>query len=473
MTKARTRIFGAILAVAFGLGAAWEALPQHLIQPSEPRRAPAYSDDDAVRIARLGTVVRLKPNGAVRGVVILLTDRSGWTGAMQSDAVSLQSKGVAVLGVSTPRLIHALALSKDTCASPNYSLSLLAKDYEHRLALPAYLPPVVSGVGMGGNVALAGLLQSRGVFRAGAAFGFTGQLPPSRTWCHAGRPIAVKTSDPHSGWRILPRQTAAAPWVVGAATPYGRTTAQTLVGIRARGRIMQDGAGFSASAVLSLLNAPIRRLEPRLAASIADLPLSTLIHPGPPASPFMAIVYSGDGGWVGFDHDIGDALARRGIPVVGVDSLSYFWSARTPASAAADLARVIDYYLHYWGKKRVILVGYSFGADNLPFIANALPARLHPTIARISLLGLSDSTDFQFHLGSWLDLTSVNGMPTVPAILRIRDMPVQCVRGSTEGDSACRLIPRGHALQTMLPGSHHFNRDFPRISQALLYGLRT
>ena len=68
------------------------------------------------------------------------------------------------------------------------------------------------------------------------------------------------------------------------------------------------------------------------------------------------------------------ALSAKGIPVVGLDSLRYFWTARTPEGLAADTDRMIRYYLAHFGKKRVLLIGYSQGADVLPFAVNRLPA---------------------------------------------------------------------------------------------------
>ena len=49
----------------------------------------------------------------------------------------------------------------------------------------------------------------------------------------------------------------------------------------------------------------------------------------------MAVIYSGDGGWRDIDKDIAGALQEKGIPVVGVDSLRYFWSEKTPDQVAA------------------------------------------------------------------------------------------------------------------------------------------
>ena len=76
----------------------------------------------------------------------------------------------------------------------------------------------------------------------------------------------------------------------------------------------------------------------------------------------------------GLDQDIAAALSAKGIPVVGLDSLRYYWTTRTPEGLAADTDRMIRYYLAHFGKKRVLLIGYSQGADVLPFAVNRLPA---------------------------------------------------------------------------------------------------
>ncbi len=59
----------------------------------------------------------------------------------------------------------------------------------------------------------------------------------------------------------------------------------------------------------------------------------------------FAIIMSGDGGWAGLDKEVALALSAPGIPVVGLDSLRYFWTARTPDGLAADIDRMIRYYL--------------------------------------------------------------------------------------------------------------------------------
>ena len=57
------------------------------------------------------------------------------------------------------------------------------------------------------------------------------------------------------------------------------------------------------------------------------------------ASDMLAIVISGDGGWRDLDQTIARDLRGRGVSVVGIDSLRYFWTRKSPTQTAHDLAR--------------------------------------------------------------------------------------------------------------------------------------
>src|SRR2546430_15762054 len=53
----------------------------------------------------------------------------------------------------------------------------------------------------------------------------------------------------------------------------------------------------------------------------------------------FALLLTGDGGWAGLDQELAARLAGNGVPTVGLNSLKYFWSARTPERTAEDAAR--------------------------------------------------------------------------------------------------------------------------------------
>ena len=116
----------------------------------------------------------------------------------------------------------------------------------------------------------------------------------------------------------------------------------------------------------------------------------------------MVIFVSGDGGWATIDRSISKVLADSGMPVVGLNSLQYFWTRRTPESASRDLQWIVENYLTTWKKGRVMMVGYSRGADVLPAMISRMPNELRSKIRLIALLGPSPKVQFEFHVSDWL-----------------------------------------------------------------------
>src|SRR6185436_3764656 len=102
-------------------------------------------------------------------------------------------------------------------------------------------------------------------------------------------------------------------------------------------------------AALSRLERDARLAAPRASApAVADLPLVEVPSRGQASDPHFAVILSGDGGWAGLDREVAGVLAARGIPVVGWNTLDYFWHARTPDGGGRDLARVLDHYRTTW-----------------------------------------------------------------------------------------------------------------------------
>src|SRR5437764_4886009 len=96
----------------------------------------------------------------------------------------------------------------------------------------------------------------------------------------------------------------------------------------------------------------------------AVLPL-IYVPPTSGTSDTLVVFVSGDGGWAAIDKGMSKVFAANGMPVAGLDALKYFWTKRTPNEASRDLGRIIDVALARYGKSRVVLAGYSRGADVL------------------------------------------------------------------------------------------------------------
>lgn len=173
------------------------------------------------------------------------------------------------------------------------------------------------------------------------------------------------------------------------------------------------------------------------------------------------------------DRQIGENLQASGVAVVSVDSLHYFWQAKTPLDAANDLGAMIDHYTQSWARPSVILVGYSFGADILPFAINRLRPAAQDRFKEISLLGLSTSADFEIHVGGWLsEAPSGEALPTVPELQRLDAAKVQCVYGEEEEGTAC-VDPSLHAFELIkTAGGHHFDGNYSALAATILEGAR-
>jgi type IV secretory pathway VirJ component len=204
-----------------------------------------------------------------------------------------------------------------------------------------------------------------------------------------------------------------------------------------------------------------------LPAQVADLPLILVPAEGSAPSEWFGVFLTGDGGWVGLDKGVCAELAKHNIPIVGWDSLKYFWSPRTPEGAAADLDRVLRHYSRVLGRPRALVIGYSQGADTMPFMVNRLPEETRRMVGLTALLGISDNAVFEFHLANWLGEPG-GGLPTAPELNRWKGSPYLCLYGEDDADSACKSITGHGGSALVMPGGHHFGGDYAEIADVIL-----
>lgn len=185
---------------------------------------------------------------------------------------------------------------------------------------------------------------------------------------------------------------------------------------------------------------------------------------GTQMSPYFVVFVTGDGGWRRIDVKVSDILRDAGMPVAGILANSYFARERTPAETAADLEKVIREYQVKWQRKKVVLIGYSRGAEALPFMVNRLSAGVKRDVALVALLGPAETTAFRvgkpdrFALG--------------PEVEKLWGDDLVCVVGTLEKHSVCRSIPAGDAVVLTLRGGHHFGGAYDRIGQVILDALK-
>ena len=209
-------------------------------------------------------------------------------------------------------------------------------------------------------------------------------------------------------------------------------------------------------------------------AQVDDLPLVEVLVPNGQSygadahgSPLI-ILLSGDGGWTAMDREIGAFLSANGVPVIGLNSLRYFWKARSHEEATDAVARITEYYLRKLSLSRVILAGYSFGADVLPFIVNRLPTELRQKIDGVVLVSPSDSAYFEIHVTEWTPWLAPKGEPLAPELARLDARHISCIHGSEEHDSPCLALGKAGARAEAISGGHHMGGQYDEVAKRVL-----
>lgn len=420
-----------------------------------------------------------RPSGEAKAFVLFLSGDGGWTPALAAQAQALAGQGALVAGVHTPRLLAALTKDGGDCLLPDGDLENLSHFLQGYARLPAYFSPLLVGEGLGGTLGYAMLAQApAGTFGGAVSVGFCPALAVKRPLCR-GEGVHFARGASRGSIQLLPSPQLPAPWTVvqrdgdKACAP---SAVQAFVA-QVRGAELVIASGVDATPALleaqrKLGHAPLvgAVAAPAPDTGVADLPLVPVLSAGGTSDTF-AVLLSGDGGWAGIDKDLAARFAAGGVPVVGWDSLRYFWSARTPEGLAQDLDRVLRSYAAQWKKSRAVLIGYSQGADVLPFAVPRLSEASRALVAHTVLLGPGEKASFEFRLSNWLKRDSA-GRPLKPELQKLSAAQTLCVYGTNDRDTICPRVPAEQVTHVPLPGDHHFNGEYQKLADEILLRVR-
>ncbi|WP_302868243.1 AcvB/VirJ family lysyl-phosphatidylglycerol hydrolase [Mucilaginibacter sp. L3T2-6] len=177
----------------------------------------------------------------------------------------------------------------------------------------------------------------------------------------------------------------------------------------------------------------------------------------------FVLYISGDGGWNGFSQKIAESYAANGFNVVGLNSFKYFWKKKAPQQAADDIAALLKTYCNEWHKQKVVICGFSFGADVIPFIYTRLPDELKNRISLIQLISPSSYTDFEIHVIDMMRSgNTVRSMNIAAEVNRV-DVPVICYYGQQEPDKPLAVLKKANIKTVILAGDHHYSNTYTEI----------
>ncbi len=414
----------------------------------------AGCDDSRLREARLkiddGLAARLtwvQPR-AERLVILFGSSDAANTRAV---ARTLAWPDRAVLTLAPPRPGAAPPRCADLVNGAARSLADLRRKKGH----PEPQAPIVVAMNESGasGLALAGTPHTTGLGAAVAYEHCPGDPSPVTPFCAADVD--------------LPAEPSTVPVVV--ITDKSRcTAADTAPLLRhfADARVIAADGGNRIDLLSTTVDQVLGRVGGGTPAADTDLPLIPL--PAAGNGKQLAVFFSGDGGWADIDSDIGEELSRRGVAVVGFDTLKYFWRKQDPAAAAADLARVIARYSAAWKRDDIVLIGYSFGADVLPFLWQNLDPASRAKVSNVIFLGLGEAASLEITVGGWVGVTPAEALPTMPAARSISGAHIMCFHGVEEASSACPALATYGAEVLAMPGGHHFDGDYKKVADLIL-----
>jgi type IV secretory pathway VirJ component len=447
---------------------------------------------ETLQYGRFGKVTLYRTSPHPRRVVLFLSGDGGWNLGVVEMARTLAAMDALVVGIDLPYFEKKMEATKETCHYPAADLEMLSQHVQKKLEYPAYVTPVVVGYSSGATLAYAVVVQApSNTFDGAISMGFCPDLPLKTPLCR-GQGLAWGPGPKGKGVSFLPASRLEVPWIAFQGLTdqvcFPKDVETYVKQVKGAELVMlpKVGHGFSKAqnwepqfrhAFTKIVADDAKAAPPGEAApppsepapkELRNLPLVEV--PAKSGGDALALFISGDGGWAELDRSVSVVLAGKGVPVVGLNSLKYFWSARTPESTAADVARILRHYLAAWKKEKVILVGYSFGADVLPAVANRLPADLLDRVRLLALIGPSHTATFEFHVGDWLGLGGDKGLPVVAEVKKLQGKRFVCLYGGNEGkESACPAIAAQPGVKAVaLPGSHHFGGRYDLLAEPIL-----
>lgn len=433
---------------------------------------PPVKAADKFTFGRFGEVSVYRPM-QVRHAALYFSDDTGLSASDEAVAKELAAQGTLVAAIDLRHYAAELAKPKDKCSYLAGEFEDFSHELQKHFSPERYHQPVLIGVGRSAGLIYGVTAQgSSGTFIGAVTANFDPAWKPLVRLCQS---YGLRYDAPTDG-NVTFKSTAnlSTKWIdVGRSGAKSSAAVKKFISDAGTARLFdvrdEDQSRLAMSKAVAEL-AEEDRDSKVVADELRDLPLEEVRAPSGRSSKRMAIFLTGDGGWAEIDKGVSAELAARGIDVVALSSLQYFWKPRSPGGTANDVARVLRHYLRAWTKQEVIVVGYSFGADVSAFVVNRLPVELKERVVGVTVLGLAETADFEVHVSTWLGVDH-HGVPTKPEVEALVTR-VLCVYGDGENDSQCPRLTGANIKVAKIGDGHHFGNRYREIAEAIIDSTR-
>lgn len=183
---------------------------------------------------------------------------------------------------------------------------------------------------------------------------------------------------------------------------------------------------------------------------------------------YYVILLTGNGGWRKLVQSVTHYLNQKNVSVLAINTKKYLLSRKRPDQICCDLETLIDRYNSKWRGKEVIMIGYSMGAEILPFAVNCMQDNYKQKINDLILIAPGQKATFKVKLRDYYHEVN-EGADIYPELQKL-DKKKTYVICDDNKFSICLKNLDGVVDHDFLAGGHHFGRDFNKLS--LMIGKR-
>lgn len=425
-------------------------------------------------------------------IVLFISGDGGWNSGVIDMARAITSVDAMVVGVDITHYFAHLRKLSSSCYYPAADFENLSKFIQKRYHLTNYINPVVIGYSSGATLAYGILAQApENTFKGAIGLGFCPDIEIAKPLCKGSGLESVKRAD-NKGYDLLPSHLTS-PFIALLGEKdqvcdlktvqefIDKTTNSKMVLLPKVGHgfsvqknwmpqfidAFKNMLSFDAGKKAQLKPQPQQNRAIRKPKNMDDLPLKIVPAAGSTKNSLVFMI-SGDGGWTGFDQELASHFAKQSFPVVGLDALHYFWSEKKPEVVAKEITPILEYYMAEWNCKDIILVGYSFGADFVPFLENKLSADIKSKVKMMAMLSPDEWADFEIHISDMFNIVDSEDDNNVKTELQKTNCKTLLVFGSEEVPNKFESLPKTHFKQLVIQGGHHYGNNFDALTGGII-----
>lgn len=437
----------------------------------------AQVDTTSVTYSKFGKILVYHPKGVPTSVTLFVSGDGGWKAGVIDMAKSLVAQGSMVLGIDARHYGYYLSKQTSECLYPAADFEELSLSVQKKYKFANYYKPILAGYSYGAVLIYGILAQApANTFKGAIALGFCPDINLKRPLCK-GNGLTQHVLKPGVSYYLEKTNKLTALFIVlngekDQTCPFSATVDFMKGMPNAILTPLKVGHGFSVTANWqpALIKA-YQRIEKSAGFAniriLDNLPLNVVRSATKNNLPLVFMI-SGDGGWTSFDQSLAEALAERGLSVIGLDAQKYFWKEKTPIQTTMDISNAIMQHCAQLGRDDFILAGYSFGASIVPFVANRISPQLKSRLKGVVSLSPAVTADFEIHIADMLNLGANHPYNVVAEYKKISKTPSICFFGAAEDLETINQFRTAGIKVRIIPGNHHFNNNFPEIVSAIV-----